>query len=58
MSNDHHKKGGHKAPPATTAPDAPEPAVEEKPVPDTIPAPADTTYQPRPRRIAHRAQEN
>lgn len=54
MSGD-HKKGAHKAAPASqTTPDAPELAVAEKPAPDVSPAPADT-YQPRPRRIAHRA---
>lgn len=53
MSGD-QKKGAHKAAPAPTTPDAPELAVAEKPAPDTSPAPA-ATYQPRPRRIAHRA---
>jgi hypothetical protein len=54
-----HRKGAHKEAPATkTTPDAPEPAVEEKPAPDTIPAPADTNHQPRPRRIAPQAQES
>lgn len=43
------------APASVTTPDAPELAVEEKPAPDTIPAPADT-YQPSPRRCA--PQEN
>ncbi len=54
-----HRKGAHKEAPALNiTPDVPELAVVEKPAPDTIPAPADTSYQPRPRRIAHRAQEN